>query len=102
MPVTLNIQEVAVGLRISVDPTATVPEPYLDILTRHLAVATAIVEDRAPNADDQTLNQAAMRICGWFFDQPPSGNPSSESSVWYQSGASALLARRTERVTGVV
>ena len=84
MAVTLTVQEVAVGVRISVDPTAAVPEPYLNILTRHLAVATAIVEGRAPDADDQTQNQAAIRICGWLYDQPPNGNRFGNSSAWYR------------------
>ena len=97
MAVTLSVEELAVGLRLSVDPTASVPEPHLGVLTRLLGVATALVEDRAPNADEYTQNQAAVRICGWLYDKP-TDNRTGGISVWYESGAAALLAPHTARV----
>ena len=97
MAVTLSVQELAVGLRISADPAASVPEPQLGILTRLLAVATALVEGRAPGADAETQNEAAIRICGWLYDKP-THNRTGGISAFHESGAAALLAPHAVRV----
>ena len=98
MAVTLTVNDVAAGLRIIVDPAGPVEEPYATILCRSLGVATALIEGRAPNADEVIQNQAAIRICGWLYDEPPNGHRSGGTSAWYDSGAAALLAPQVERI----
>ena len=91
MAVTLSLGELAVAVRITTRTSEPVPEPYAGILTRQLAVATAHVERRAPDAPSDVQNEAVIRIVGWLVDQPASGNR-SVMSAWNYSGASGLLS----------
>ena len=90
MAVTLTVNQVAVGLRLITDPTAPVPEPYVSLLSRSLAVAMDRVEREAPGAPVATQNAAAIRICGWLFDAGSLGQ--SGQGAYRNSGAASLLA----------
>ena len=96
MAVTLTVQELAVGLRIDASPTVPVEEPHLGLLTRSLAVATAYIERRAPTADSDTQNEAVVRICGWLYDSPSSGNRTVQGA-YLHSGAAGLLSPYVDR-----
>ena len=89
MAVTLTVNQVAVGLRLITDPTAPVPEPYVSLLSRSLAVAMDRVEREAPDAPVATQNAAAIRICGWLFDARLGQNG---PNAYRDSGAASLLA----------
>ena len=97
MAVTLTVNALAVGLRLSTDPTAAVAEPQLGILTRSLAVATERVEREAPDAPEATQNAAAVLICGWLYD---AGSPNMQSA-YRNSGAASLLSAYIVRRSAV-
>ena len=60
-----------------------------DEVTRLLATATALIQERAPDAPDAVANEAAIRLCAFLYDKP---NYSERvSSLWRNSGAGELL-----------
>ena len=79
-----------------------------------LAVARAQVEDYAPNAPDQTANEATVRFAGWLA-QADFGGVKSESTgplsvewttnhaaAFRNSGAEMLLTRWKVRRAGAI
>ena len=102
MAVTLDVQALGVGLRITTHPThstGALVEPELGILTLLLAVATEHVERRAPDAPDDVHDEAAIRLCGWLYDSPPAERRTVQSA-YLHSGAAGLLAPWVERRGG--
>ena len=99
--VTITVEQLAVAVRLSTDPTAAVVEPDLGILTRQLAVATAYVNHRAPDVPVETGNEAVVLIAGWLYDSAPSGRRTVQAA-YSHSGAAGLLSpyisRRAEAV----
>ena len=100
MAVTLTVNQVAVGLRLITDPTAPVPEPYVSLLSRSLAVAMARVEREAPGAPVATQNEAAIRICGWLFDAD-AADQNGQQDAYRASGAASLLSAYIVRRSAV-
>ena len=99
MAVTITVAQLSEALRLTVSGA---PEPpALGIITRQLATAAALVNQRAPAADSDTQNEAVVRLVGWLYDQPASGIRTVQGA-WSHSGAASLLApyvvRRAEAV----
>ena len=84
--------------------------------TRLLAVATELVQDYNPDADETLQNEAAIRCAGWI-NQSSSGYgyiregsagelsvayATSQKNALYFSGAAALLTRSKQRRAGVL
>ena len=87
MPVTITIAQLSEAARLTVSGSPA--PPYLAIVTRQLAVATAHIEEYAPDAPADVQNEAAIRFVGHLLDAPPGRTPQSSFS---HSGAKALLA----------
>ena len=66
MSVTLTLGDLANEVRVSptADP-ADIPTGYKVILTRDLAVATEMVEARAPLAPTESQNKAVVQLVGY-------------------------------------
>ena len=99
MALTINVQQLAVHLRLS--DGESVAEPINGILSRHLATATALIESYAPSAPVAVQNEAAIRLCGWLYDSPNHGIRGIQNGL-SASGAAALLGRWRERRVEVV
>ena len=94
MAVTLTTPELAVALGIVTtgsDGTVTVPTDQNDILDRIRQVATALVEQRAPNAPVAVQNEATVRCAGWMYDSDPA-QVRYTGNIMANSGAAAILA----------
>jgi len=91
MAVTITLAQVAADRRLG-DGTNDPEEPVKGILERHLATATALVEDRAPNAPTAVQNTAASLIVGYLYDAPVADGTRYANAV-ANSGAAAVLAR---------
>lgn len=62
----------------------------LQIIERLLAVASALVEERAPGAPQEVQNQAALRLIGWMYDSDPAQIRYGANPMLH-SGAGSLL-----------
>ena len=93
MPLTISVAQLSQAVRLTV--TGSPAPPYLAILTRQLAVAESQIELYAPTADDDTKNEAAIRMVGYLLDAPtanPSRNVSTPEFAFRNSGAKGLLS----------
>ena len=85
MAVSLTSVQLANALRLgsSAEETAEV--------TRLLTYSTTAVTKHAPNAPDEVLNEAAIRLSGYLFDQPNAGRGMAYANALRNSGAGAIL-----------
>ncbi len=101
MAVSIDVQALAVDLRVIADPTDTIPVGVDAVLTRHLATATALVLADAPNAPDAIHDAAVARCAAYLYDADPAATRGVQSPL-RESGAVALLSRwKSRRLTGV-
>ena len=89
MAVRLTVLQLATAMRIG-DGTTALPDQQMEVLTRLLAVATEQVEHYAPNAPEQTQNEAAIRVASFLYDSPPAASI-NYTDVLADSGAQSLL-----------
>ena len=89
MAVTLTQAELSAAIRLG-DSAEEVAEA-----TRRLAYATAAIEqhlgDVYANAPEVIVNEAAIRLAGYLFDQPNAGRGLSFANAGRNSGAWAIL-----------
>ena len=90
MAVSVTVRELVAALRLgSTDEEAAEAE-------RLLAVASAVVErhlgDAFDDAPDAIVGEAAIRLCGYWFDQPLAGRGSGFADGLRNSGALQILA----------
>ena len=90
MAVTLDTTALAAELRLGDGTTAPV-EPVAGILTRHLAAATAVILAHAPTAPDAVHDLAAIRLCGYWYDQPLATSNMTFANALVNSGAASAL-----------
>ena len=94
MPVTITVSQLSEALRLSVSGAPT--GPYLGIVTRQLAAATATIEQYArDDTPPELLNEAAVRLVSYLIDSEPanpSRNVSTPTSSFRNSGAKSLLS----------
>ena len=93
MAVSLSVDQLRDGIR------AGSTQQEMALITRLLAVGTALVQKHAPNAPEAVQNEACIRVCGYLFDQPTSSARQGYASALRSSGARALLL--PWRVVGV-
>ena len=90
MAVTLTVEELTTALRLGDTPEETTEA------TRLLAYATEAVSRHLAAAYDDTpdvvLNEAAIRIAGYLFDQPTAARGDTYANAMRSSGAGAILA----------
>ena len=90
MAVTLTLGDLAVHLRLTVDPTE-IPAAYMDILTETLATASAHVEEYAGADTPQACqDEGAIRMAGYLVDAPAFFR--SPALAFRNSGCESLLA----------
>ncbi len=83
--VTLTVSQLAAALRLVDSPEETAEA------TRLLAYSSEAVLRHAPEATDTALNEAAIRLSGFLFDQPNAGRGLSFAHAGRNSGAWAIL-----------
>ena len=105
MAPTLTVAQVLEEVNAGIPDTA---------LQRHLDAASRLVQDYAEDAPVVLQNEAVLRVLGWLLDQPHASLRSDRVGEWERqyaagmnnalvhSGASALLARYSERRLGVL
>ena len=103
MAVTITLGRLANLTRFSVTPsTSDVPSHYVAVLTSNLAAATALVENRAPLAPEDSQNKAVVQIVGYWLNSPEAAPQRFGYNAWLHSGAAQILApyidRRAEAV----
>ena len=97
MAVTLDVAALVSALRMS-DTAEETAEA-----TRLLAYATEAVTRHAPDAPAVVANEAAIRLCGYLYDQPNAGRGVVYADAMRNSGARAiLLPHRVHRAGAVV
>ena len=92
MALTITVAQLSQAVELTVSGSPDPPD--LAIITRELAVASAIIELYADDAPDDTKNEAAIRIVGYLLNAPfanPSRNVSTPVDAFRNSNAKALL-----------
>ena len=99
MAVTVTAAEVAAALRLG-DSTEEATE-----VTRLLAFATQAVTRHLHTAFADTpeavVNEAAIRLCGYLFDQPYSTRSAAFANAGRNSGAWTMLLPWREHRAGI-
>ena len=89
--ITLTVAQLAVHGRISVDPIAPPPQPYLSLLTLALDACRTIIEDYAGDDTPQaTIDLAAVQMAMFIYDKPTYTR--RPAYAFQFSGAEALLS----------
>ena len=100
MAVTLTDAELSAGMMLTgaVGSTLDVPlEPILGRIQRFLAVATAIINMRIPEAPQDVQNECAVKLSTYWFNQPPAARLSGFANAWANSGCGTVAADWTQR-----
>ena len=85
MAVTLTVEALSNALRLGSSTEET------EEATRLLAYSSEAVLRHAPSATDTALNEAAIRLSGFLYDQPNAGRGLSFAHALRNSGAAAIL-----------
>ena len=100
MALTITVAELAAAIRVTADATAAPSEPQLAILHRQLRTAEAEIEGYAPDAPDDTKDEAAIRMVGYLYDAQAASR--TQQNAFLLCGARALLARWHVLVSSLV
>ena len=95
----VTLAQVTAALRLG-DGVEEPVEPVRGILSRAMAVATALVEKNAPDAPEDIRDEAAIRVAGFIFDAPMAAQGDRFAFAWRSSGAAGLLAPWTSKRAG--
>ena len=79
------------------DVLDTPPEPILGRIQRFLAVATAIINMRIPEAPNDVQNECAIKLSTYWFNQPPAARMAGFANAWVNSGCGTVAADWTQR-----
>ena len=102
MAVTLTDAQLSAGMMLVGATNGvldTPPEPILGRIQRFLAVATAIINVRIPEAPDQVSNECAVKLSTYWFNQPPSARMSEFANAWVNSGCGMVASDWTQSQT---
>ena len=100
MAVTLTDAQLSAGMMLTGATGSTLdtpPEPILGRIQRFLAVATAIINMRIPEAPQDVQNECAVKLSTYWFNQPPAARMSGFANAWVNSGAANIAADWTQR-----
>lgn len=98
----VTVGDLALDLRLITDATTPLALGQGAILTRLLAAAETIVNERTSGAPDATREAAILAIAGYLYDKPSAGSGTRYASAWRNSGASDLLASYVRRQAVVI
>ena len=91
------LADIAVDLRIITNPEDTVEPGQVVILTRLLAVAETLVNERAATAPSALKDSAIISISSYMYDKPSAGAAGRYANAFVNSGAASLLANYIRR-----
>ena len=94
MAVTLTPEVLAHALRITQTPSTALSTGEAVTVSRLLGAVTALVDNYAANSPTHVSNEAAIRLAGWLYDQPPGRQNADALGL---SGARSLLSPYRER-----
>ena len=100
MAVTISDSELAAGMMLTGSTGGvldTPVEPILGRIQRFLAVATAIINMRIPEAPNDVQNECAVKLSTYWFNQPPAARMSGFANAWANSGCGTVAAGWTQR-----
>ena len=100
MAVTLTDAELSSGMMLTGASGSTLdtpPEPVLGRIQRFLAVATAMINVRIPEAPEDVQNETAIKLCTYWWNQPPAARMSGFANAWANSGCGTVAADWTQR-----
>ena len=87
---SISIGELAVHLRLSTHPNATIGEPVNGILTRLMAAAADVIAEYDHAAPVAVVDVAVIDFCKYVYDRP---HFTRQPALAFQnSGAMALLS----------
>ena len=93
----VSVADLAVHLRISADPAATLPAAHQTVLTQLLATATALVNETAPAAPEALRDRATIQLCGYAHEMPAAPAGAGYASAMRNSGALSILKNHVKR-----
>ena len=99
MPITIELPDLIVAIRAALD-RENIPPQIEKIIGMQFNAAKVLILNYAPNAPDEILDQAAIRLTGWFYDSDPS-DPLVGRGLQL-SGAAALLGAWRVHRAGVI
>lgn len=85
----VDVNQVAGALRLT-DGVAAPEAAQAAILARLLSAAGEIVGHYAPEAPTVIKDEAVIRLCGYWYDQPTAGRGQGWANAWTNSGAASL------------
>ena len=91
MPITIDVADVALAIRAITDKT-NIPTQIETVLQQIVDAGSALVEHHAPQAPDDILNLALIRVCGYLYEADPTRAPRGREDPLRTSGAAALLS----------
>ena len=97
MAVTLDVNQLAAAIRLTDGTDGNLVEPELGMVTRLLAVGTALVAEIAPLAPDAIANESVIRVCSYLWDSPTAAAGQQYAAAWRNSGAASLVSRWVTR-----
>ena len=103
MAVTLSDAQLSAGMMLTGATGSTLdtpPEPVLGRIQRFLAVATAMINVRIPEAPQDVQNECAIKLSTYWFNQPPAARLSGFANAWVNSGCGMIAADWTQRQSG--
>ena len=98
----VSVGDLALDLRLIADLTEAIPDGQTAILTRHLAAASALVDERTSGAPDALRDAAVLAIASYAYDRPTAGGGTRYASAWRNSGASEILSAYVRRRAVVI
>ena len=104
MAVTLSDAQLSAGMMLSgaTGDTLDVPlEPILGRIQRFLAVASAMILARIPEAPNDVQNECAIKLSTYWFNQPPAARLSGFANAWANSGCGTVAAGWVQRQSAV-
>ena len=97
MTVTLTTSAFREALRLDFQSAAALTEE----LERLRGTATEHVERYAPDAPEDSQNEAVVRMAAYLFDQPPHTRAGGSANAFRNSGAARLLLPWREHRAGI-
>ena len=98
MAVTLtDVNQLAAAMRLTDGTDGSLVEPELGIVTRLLAVGTALVTEIAPETPGAVADETIIRFCSYLYDSPNVSPGQQYAAAWRNSGAASLVSRWVTR-----
>ena len=93
----ISVENLALDLRLIVDPADTIEPGQIEILNRLLAVAETLISERASGAPDALKDSAVISLASYLYDRPTAGAAGRYANAFVNSGAASLLSNYIRR-----